>query len=45
MVCTDPSGKELHRQVGMDRVMTSGNIAGVMVRDESGLEPKIRKSS
>ena len=29
--CTDPSGKELHRQVGMGIVVTSGSLHGVMV--------------
>ena len=28
---TDLSGKELHTQAGMDRVMTSGSLEGVMV--------------
>ena len=31
VVCTDFSGKELHRQVGVDRVSTSGSLGGVMV--------------
>ena len=30
VVCTDLSGGELHRQVGVDRVMTSGSLDGVM---------------
>ena len=30
-VCTDLSGKEAHRQVGMDKVVTSRSLAGVMV--------------
>ena len=31
VVCTDLSGKEQYRQVGLDRVVTSGNIGGVVV--------------
>ena len=31
VVCTDLSDKELHSQVGMDRVVTSGRLGGVMV--------------
>ena len=31
VVCTDLSGKERHRQVGMDRVMTSRSPGGVMI--------------
>ena len=31
VVSTDLSVKELHRQVSMGRVMTSGNLADVMV--------------
>ena len=31
LVCTDLSGKEPHRQVGMGRVMTSGSLGGVML--------------
>ena len=30
-VCTDLSGKEPHRQVGVNRVVTSGSLGGVMV--------------
>ena len=29
VVCTDLSGKELHRQVGMGTVMTSGILHGI----------------
>ena len=31
LVCTDLSGKELHRQVGVDRMMTLWIQGGVMV--------------
>ena len=31
VVCTDLSGKELHRQVGVGMVMISRSLAGVMV--------------
>ena len=30
-VCTDFSGKELHRQVGMVKVVTTRSLGGVMV--------------
>ena len=30
VVCTDLSGKELYRQVGMGMVVTSGGLPGVM---------------
>ena len=30
-VCTDLSGKELHRQVGMSSIVTTGSLVGVMV--------------
>ena len=33
VVSTELSGKELHRQVGMGMVMTSGSLAGVMVNN------------
>ena len=44
VVCTDLSAKEPHRQVGVDRVMISGSLGGVMVSvvvctDLSGKEP------
>ena len=44
VVCTDLSGKEPHRQVGVGRVVTSGSLGGVMVSvvvctDISGKEP------
>ena len=29
--CTDLSGKEPHRQVGLDRIITSGRLGGLMV--------------
>ena len=29
--CTDLSGKELHRQVGLSSVVTAGSLDGVMV--------------
>ena len=32
VVCIDLSGKELHRQVSMDKVVTSDILGGVMVR-------------
>ena len=32
IVCTDLSGKESHRQVGMGRVITSRSLGSVMVR-------------
>ena len=31
VVCTDLSGKEPHRQVGVDRVVILGSLGGVMV--------------
>ena len=31
ILSTDPPGKELDRQVGVDRVITSRNLCGVMV--------------
>ena len=31
VVCTDLSGREPHRQVGMGRVVKSGRLCGVMV--------------
>ena len=31
VVCAELSGKKLHRQVGIGRVVTSGNLGGVMV--------------
>ena len=31
VVCTHLSGKELHTQVGLDRVIASGSLGGVMV--------------
>ena len=31
VVCTDLSGKEPHRLVGVGRVVTSGSLGGVMV--------------
>ena len=31
VVCTDPSGKEPHREVGVGRMVTSGSLCGVMV--------------
>ena len=31
VVCTDLSGKEPHRQVGVGRVVTSGSLDGVVV--------------
>ena len=31
MVCTDLSAKEPYKQIGVDRVMTSGSLGGVMV--------------
>ena len=31
VVCTNLSGKELHRQVGVGRVLASGCLGGVMV--------------
>ena len=31
VVCTDLSGKEPHRQVGVSMVVTSGSLGGVMV--------------
>ena len=31
VVCTDLSGKELHRQVGVARVVTSRSLGGVIV--------------
>ena len=31
LVCTDLSDEEPHRQVGLDRVMTSGSLAGIMI--------------
>ena len=30
-VCTDLSGKEPHRQVGVGKMVTSGSLGGVMV--------------
>ena len=30
-MCTDLSGKESHTQVGVDMVVTSGSLGGVMV--------------
>ena len=31
LVCTDLSSKEPHRQVSVDRIVTSGSLCGVMV--------------
>ena len=31
VVCTDLSAKELHKQVGVGRVVTSGNLGDIMV--------------
>ena len=31
LFCTDLSGKELHRQIAVCRVVTSGNLGGLMV--------------
>ena len=31
VVCTDLPGKDLHRQVGVDRIVTSWHLGGVMV--------------
>ena len=31
VVCTDLSGKEPYKQIGMGRVVTSGSLCGVMV--------------
>ena len=47
IVCTDLSGKELHRQVGVGIVMTSGSLCGVMVEQwlwnarDVGLSPAL----
>ena len=40
-VCTVLSGKELHRQVGMGRVLTSESLGGVMVRTLSQMAREI----
>ena len=32
VVCTDLSGKESHRQVGVGRVIASGSLGGIMIR-------------
>ena len=32
VVCSDLSGKELHRQAGMGRVVISGSLGGVIVK-------------
>ena len=31
IVCTNLSGKEPYRQAGVDRIVTSGNLGGVMI--------------
>ena len=33
VVCTDFSGKELHRQVGVGWVVTPGSLGGVILAD------------
>ena len=36
MVCTDLSGKEPHRQLGIDKVMIYGTLVGVVVKTLAG---------
>ena len=42
VVYTDLSGKEPHRQVGVDTVATSGSLGGVMVRMLNLISPLLR---
>ena len=40
VVCTDLSGKERHRRVDVDRMMTSGNVGAIIVSTLWGM-PRI----
>ena len=44
MVCTDRSGKEQHRQVGVGSVLISGSLDGVMVAHWPGMQRDVGSS-
>ena len=41
VVCTDPSGKETHRQVSGNKAIASGSIASIMARMSPGIATNV----